>query len=103
MESRRRLRGRLSPSFVIAHYAICYRGLLFTRYDSEIMSDQAKVTKAVIPAAGLGTRMLPATKAIPKEMLPVAGKPLIEYAVEEAVAAGIETVILVIRKHESLI
>jgi UTP--glucose-1-phosphate uridylyltransferase len=59
--------------------------------------------KAVIPAAGFGTRMLPATKAIPKEMLPVAGKPLIQYAVEEAAASGIETVILIVRSHESLI
>ena len=47
--------------------------------------------------------MLPATKVVPKEMLPVAGKPLIQYAVEEAAASGIETVILVIRNHKSLI
>jgi len=45
------------------------------------MPDQRKITKAVIPAAGFGTRMLPATKALPKEMLPVAAKPLIQYAV----------------------
>ena len=55
------------------------------------MSDRARpVTKAVIPAAGLGTRFLPATKAMAKEMLPVVDKPLIQYAVEEARAAGIE-------------
>ena len=48
-----------------------------------------KVTKAVFPAAGLGTRFLPATKAMPKEMLPIVDKPLIQYAVEEAVAAGL--------------
>ena len=59
--------------------------------------------KAVIPAAGFGTRMLPATKAIPKEMLPVAGKPLIQFAVEEAVASGIETIILVVRSHKSVL
>ncbi len=53
------------------------------------------MTKAVIPAAGLGTRFLPATKAQPKEMLPVVDKPVIQYAVEEAVAAGIEQVIIV--------
>ena len=47
------------------------------------------VTKAVIPAAGLGTRFLPATKATPKEMLPVVDKPAIQYVVEEAVAAGL--------------
>ncbi len=54
-----------------------------------------KVKKAVFPVAGLGTRFLPATKANPKEMLPVVDKPLIQYAVEEAVAAGIEELIFV--------
>lgn len=53
------------------------------------------VSKAVIPVAGLGTRMLPATKAIPKEMLPVVDKPLIQYVVNEAVAAGIKEIVLV--------
>ena len=53
-----------------------------------------KITKAVFPVAGLGTRFLPATKAIPKEMLPIIDRPLIEYAVEEAVNAGITEVIL---------
>jgi len=67
------------------------------------MLDRKKITKAVIPAAGFGTRMLPATKAVSKEMLPVAGKPLIQYAVEEAASSGIETVILVVRDHKSLI
>ena len=54
-----------------------------------------KITKAVFPVAGLGTRFLPATKAIPKEMLPIIDKPLIEYAVEEAVMAGIEEIIFI--------
>ena len=53
------------------------------------------VRKAVFPVAGLGTRILPATKAIPKEMLPVVDKPLIQYAVEEAREAGIEQIIFV--------
>jgi UTP--glucose-1-phosphate uridylyltransferase len=53
------------------------------------------VRKAVIPAAGLGTRFLPATKAIPKEMLPVVDKPAIQYVIEEAVSAGIEDVLIV--------
>lgn len=53
------------------------------------------IRKAVIPAAGLGTRFLPATKASPKEMLPLVDKPLIQYAVEEAVAAGIEDIIII--------
>jgi len=55
----------------------------------------SQVKKAVIPVAGLGTRMLPATKAIPKEMLPVVDKPLIQYVVNECVAAGIKEIILV--------
>jgi len=54
-----------------------------------------RVKKAVIPAAGLGTRFLPATKASPKEMLPVVDKPVIQYVVEEAVAAGIESVLII--------
>jgi NDP-sugar pyrophosphorylase family protein len=54
-----------------------------------------KVRKAVFPAAGLGTRFLPATKAQPKEMLPLVDKPIIQYVVEEAVAAGLEEIILV--------
>ena len=55
----------------------------------------AKVRKAVFPAAGLGTRFLPATKAMPKEMLPLVDKPLIQYGVEEALESGIEKVIIV--------
>ena len=54
-----------------------------------------KVRKAVFPVAGLGTRFLPATKASPKEMLPVVDKPLIQYAVEEAAAAGITEMIFI--------
>lgn len=56
---------------------------------------QSVIRKAVIPVAGLGTRMLPATKAIPKEMLPVVDKPLIQYVVSEAIAAGINEIVLV--------
>ena len=56
-----------------------------------------KVTKAVIPVAGLGTRVLPASKAIPKEMLPIVDKPAIQYVVEEAAMAGIEQILLVSR------
>ena len=59
------------------------------------MSERSRVRKAVLPVAGLGTRFLPATKALPKEMLPLVDKPLIQYAVEEAVASGIEDIILV--------
>ncbi len=60
-----------------------------------------KVRKVVIPAAGLGTRFLPATKAMPKEMLCVVDKPIIQYAVEEAVASGIEHVIIVTGRAKS--
>lgn len=59
------------------------------------------VTKAVIPAAGLGTRFLPATKATPKEMLPVVDKPAIQYVVEEAVAAGLSDVLLVTGRNKA--
>jgi len=59
------------------------------------MPNKRAVTKAVIPAAGLGTRFLPATKAIPKEMLPVVDKPAIQYVVEEAAAAGLRDILLV--------
>jgi UTP--glucose-1-phosphate uridylyltransferase len=63
----------------------------------------AKVKKAVIPAAGLGTRMLPATKSIPKELLPLVDKPLIHYIVEEIIEAGIKEVIFVISKGKEAI
>jgi UTP--glucose-1-phosphate uridylyltransferase len=59
------------------------------------MPDKTPVTKAVVPAAGLGTRFLPATKATPKEMLPVVDKPAIQYVVEEAVDAGLDDVLLI--------
>lgn len=59
-----------------------------------------KVTKAIIPAAGLGTRFLPATKAQPKEMLPIVDKPTIQYIIEEAVAAGIQDIIIVTGRNK---
>lgn len=62
-----------------------------------------KVRKAVIPAAGFGTRFLPATKAMPKEMLPIVDKPIIQYVVEEAIEAGIEQIILVTGWHKRAI
>jgi len=62
-----------------------------------------KITKAVIPVAGLGTRMLPATKAIPKEMLPVVDKPMIQYIVDECVAAGIKEIVLVTHSSKNAI
>ncbi|MCP4127452.1 MAG: UTP--glucose-1-phosphate uridylyltransferase GalU [Gammaproteobacteria bacterium] len=62
-----------------------------------------RVRKAVFPVAGLGTRFLPATKASPKEMLPIVDKPLIQYAVEEAVAAGIEVMVFITGRNKSSI
>ncbi len=62
-----------------------------------------KITKAVIPVAGLGTRMLPATKAIPKEMLPIVDKPLIQYIVNECIDAGIHEVVLVTHSSKNAI
>lgn len=61
---------------------------------------QKKIRKAIIPAAGFGTRFLPATKAMPKEMLPIVDKPIIQYVVEEAVASGIEDIIIVTGWHK---
>ncbi|HET6819475.1 MAG TPA: UTP--glucose-1-phosphate uridylyltransferase GalU [Candidatus Limnocylindria bacterium] len=63
----------------------------------------ARVRKAVLPAAGFGTRFLPATKAIPKEVMPLVDRPIIQYAVEEAVASGIEQIIIVIATGRSAI
>ena len=62
-----------------------------------------KVRKAIIPAAGLGTRFLPATKSVPKEMLPIIDKPTIQYIIEEAVAAGIEDIIIITGKGKRAI
>ncbi|TYP76427.1 UTP--glucose-1-phosphate uridylyltransferase GalU [Paenibacillus methanolicus] len=62
-----------------------------------------KIRKAIIPAAGMGTRFLPATKAMPKEMLPIVDKPTIQYIVEEAVASGIEDIIIVTGKSKRAI
>jgi len=65
------------------------------------MANHDRVTKAVIPAAGLGTRFLPATKAMPKEMLPVVDKPAIQYVVEEAVDAGLHDVLMITGRNKN--
>ena len=62
-----------------------------------------KVRKAIIPAAGLGTRVLPASKSVPKEMLNIVDKPAIQYIVEEAVAAGIEDILIVTNRGKGAI
>ena len=64
---------------------------------------QRKIRKAVIPAAGLGTRFLPATKAQPKEMLPIVDKPTLQYIIEEAVASGIEEILIITGKNKKSI
>src|SRR5512133_2264527 len=67
------------------------------------MIKATKINKAVFPVAGLGTRFLPATKAQPKEMLPIVDKPLIQYAVEEAYSAGIRHMIFVTGRNKRAI
>ncbi|MEU4795179.1 UTP--glucose-1-phosphate uridylyltransferase GalU [Streptomyces sp. NPDC023327] len=67
---------------------------------TESHSPRPRITKAVIPAAGLGTRFLPATKATPKEMLPVVDKPAIQYVVEEAVSAGLDDVLMITGRNK---
>src|SRR5688500_16700948 len=62
-----------------------------------------KVRKAAFPAAGLGTRILPATKAIPKEMIPLVDKPLIQYGVEEALSAGLDQIIIITARGKHMI
>ena len=67
------------------------------------MTNTRKIKKAVFPVAGFGTRFLPATKAMPKELLPIVDKPLIQYAAEEAIAAGIDTLIFVTGRNKRAI
>ena len=62
-----------------------------------------KLRKAVFPVAGFGTHFLPATKAMPKELMPIVDKPLVQYAVEEAIAASIDTLIFVTGRHKRAI
>jgi UTP--glucose-1-phosphate uridylyltransferase len=62
-----------------------------------------KITKAVFPVAGMGSRFLPATKVSPKEMMPIVDKPLIQYAVEEAVAAGITDMVFITGRNKRAI
>ncbi len=75
----------------------------FFLYVRKVQNSLKKVRKAIIPAAGLGTRFLPATKAMPKEMLPIVDKPTIQYIIEEAVESGIEDIIIVTGKGKRAI
>ena len=78
-------------------------GLCFLRNEFSKPRMTNKIRKAVFPAAGLGTRFLPATKASPKEMLPLVDKPLIQYSVEEAVASGIESILIITGRDKNSI
>src|SRR5512136_1246525 len=73
------------------------------RHDQEATGTLMKIRKAVIPAAGFGTRFLPATKVVPKELLPIVDKPTIQYIMEEVAAAGIEEVILITGREKGSI
>ncbi len=64
---------------------------------------EMKIKKAIIPAAGFGTRLLPATKSIPKEMIPIVDKPALQYVIEEAVEAGIEDILIITSRHKKAI
>ena len=77
--------------------------MLFNSYSQWYNIVMQKIRKAIIPAAGFGTRFLPATKAMPKEMLPIVDKPIIQYVVEEAVASGIEDIVIVTGWHKRTI
>jgi UTP-glucose-1-phosphate uridylyltransferase len=68
-----------------------------------IINMNSKVRKAVFPIAGFGTRFLPATKAMPKELLPIIDKPLIQFAAEEAIAAGVDTLIFITGRNKRAI
>src|SRR5258705_11828121 len=82
------------------------KNIAMIQHHGELMSRSKElkpIRKAVFPAAGLGTRFLPATKAIPKEMLALVDKPLIQYGVEEALAAGIDEIIIITSRGKSAI
>src|ERR1044072_2974284 len=82
-----------------------YRAAKRLRYDARRRRMPVKriVRKAVFPAAGLGTQFLPATKAMPKEMLPLVDKPIIQYGVEEATASGLDDIIIVTGRGKNAI
>src|SRR6202034_606073 len=83
--------------------AICEEERLFPVPEISMANTARPVRKAVFPVAGMGTRFLPATKAVPKEMLPVVDKPVIQYAVEEAREAGIEQFVFITGRGKHVI
>src|SRR6185437_4629638 len=88
---------------ISATSAVLNRKETLTLNDASVRKPRKVIRKAVFPVAGLGTRFLPATKAIAKEMLPIVDRPLIQYAVDEAVAAGIEEIIFVTHRTKRCI
>ena len=74
-----------------------------SKFSRKGFTHKTALRKAVFPVAGFGTRFLPATKAMPKELLPIVHKPLIQYAAEEAIAAGIDTLIFVMGRNKRAI
>jgi UTP--glucose-1-phosphate uridylyltransferase len=88
---------------ISATSAVLNRKETLTLNDASVRKPRKVIRKAVFPVAGLGTRFLPATKAIAKEMLPIVDRPLIQYAVDEAVAAGIEEIIFVTHRSKRCI
>lgn len=89
------------PNQIIIFYVVMKSSFIKILEDRVVF--MSRVRKAIIPAAGLGTRFLPATKAMPKEMLPIVDKPTIQYIVEEAIASGIEDIIIVTGKGKRAI
>src|SRR3979409_671115 len=89
------LGGHRSTGWATGHGASTREAATRVHLDKEEHVSEKPVRKAVIPAAGLGTRFLPASKSQPKEMLPVVDKPSIQYVVEEAVAAGITDILVI--------
>ena len=75
--------------------SICLRKRFIHLQNVNLGNISHKITKAVFPVAGFGTRFLPATKTLPKELLPIVDKPLIQYAAEEAISAGVDTLIFI--------
>lgn len=96
------------PPFQVSDgvYRTLQRELISPNQNREIlyrMTNMRKIRKAVFPVAGFGTRFLPATKAMPKELLPIVDKPLIQYAAEEAISAGIETLVFITGRNKRAI
>ena len=100
---------RFAPSLAAQSSLLCFSVVaaaqlrLHKRRMGQSMSTAKAIKKAIFPVAGLGTRFLPATKSIPKEMLTIVDRPIIDYAVREAIEAGCETLIFITGRHKRAI